>query len=91
MRAHEQFPDATLFGTDPSWNDVIQGGAGTCYIMAAMGAMAEYPDVAKKTFETQTINSAGIYAIRFYIRGKPWLVTIDDSLYADSDDKLYFA
>jgi len=30
-------------------------------------------------FLTQTKNSVGIYGVRFFIRGKPWVVTIDDS------------
>ena len=25
------------------------------------------------------MNDAGIYAFRFYIRGKPWIVTVDDT------------
>ena len=28
-------------------------------------------------------NAAGIYGVRFYIRGKPWIVDIDDSLVFD--------
>ena len=29
-------------------------------------------------FKTQEINQQGIYALRFYIRGKPWIITVDD-------------
>jgi len=56
-----------------------------------MGALAEFPDLVKSVFLTQSINDVGIQAVRFYIRGKPWVVTIDDSLYVDSDNKLFFA
>lgn len=43
-----------------------------------MGAVAEFSSVLDNVFLTKTKNDAGIYAIRFYIRGKPWIVTIDD-------------
>ena len=56
------------------FNDVFQGGAGTCYIMAAMGAMAEFPELIKSMFVSGTeISQNGIYNIRFFIRGKPWV------------------
>ena len=31
-------------------------------------------------FLTDEMNQPGIYAFRFYIMGKPWVVTIDDYL-----------
>lgn len=43
-----------------------------------MASLTEYPDIAKSVFLTQERNDVGIYAVRFYIRGKPWIVTVDD-------------
>eukprot|EP00356_Strombidium_inclinatum_P013993 CAMPEP_0170503266 /NCGR_PEP_ID=MMETSP0208-20121228/44181_1 /TAXON_ID=197538 /ORGANISM="Strombidium inclinatum, Strain S3" /LENGTH=136 /DNA_ID=CAMNT_0010782827 /DNA_START=217 /DNA_END=624 /DNA_ORIENTATION=+ len=43
-----------------------------------MGILSERPDLVKNMFLIQTDNEAGIYALRFFIRGKPWIVTIDD-------------
>ena len=72
-------PDATMWGdNNPSWKDIMQGSAGTCYIEASLGAIAEFPDLVKNVFITQETNPEGIYAFRFYIRGKPWIVTVDD-------------
>ncbi len=62
----------------PSWLEPRQGGAGTCYIISAMAAVGEFPQIIKDAFLTQETNDAGIYGIRFFIRGKPWVVTIDD-------------
>jgi hypothetical protein len=47
----------------------------------------------KDCFLTTTSNSAGLIGIRFFIRGKPWVVTIDDTfLYQfPSSPKLKFA
>jgi len=57
----------------------MQGNAGTCYIEASMGALAEFPDLVKSVFLTQEENKSGIYAIRFFVRGKPHVVTVDDT------------
>ena len=62
-RLGQENSTATLFGDDPTWTDVQQGDTGTCYILAAMAALAEFPDVLKNVFVTQEVNSAGIYAI----------------------------
>lgn len=56
-----------------------------------MASISEYPELIKSVFLTQEINSAGIYAFRFFIRGKPWVVTIDDELLFDQDDNLVFS
>ena len=83
------YPDATLFGEGEfseapyTFLDTEQGSAGTCYIMAAMGAIAEFYDFSKKVFLTDQVNDVGIYAIKFYIRGKPWVVTIDDEMFVN--------
>lgn len=46
MRVNEFNPNAQLFDNDNlKFNDITQGGAGTCYILAALGAMAEFPDL----------------------------------------------
>ena len=48
--------------------------------MAAISALAEYPERIKDIFVTEEKNQAGIYAVKFYIRGKPWIVEVDDRL-----------
>ena len=44
-----------------------------------MSAIAMYPDLINKIFLTTEFNAAGIYAVRLYVRGKPWIVTVDDT------------
>ena len=48
------FPYNDIFyqNQDPTFNDSVQGGAGTCYIMAAMSAVAKYPERIKDVFLT---------------------------------------
>ena len=80
QRVADVYPDATLFGSDnPQWHDIMQGNFNTSYIEAALGALAEFPAVVKSVFLTQEKNDAGIYAFKFHIRGKPWVVTVDDT------------
>mmetsp|Transcript_13133 Transcript_13133/g.22191 ORF Transcript_13133/g.22191 Transcript_13133/m.22191 type:complete len:156 (+) Transcript_13133:481-948(+) len=61
--------------------------------MAAMSAVSEFPDLIKESFITQELNDAGIFAIRLFIRGKPWVLTIDDEFLFRStgSQNLYFA
>ena len=82
QRWPEKFQGADIFGSsvDPTYIDPIQGEAGTCYIMTAMSSLAEFPKYIKDIFLTQSKNSAGIIGLRFFIRGKPWVVSIDDKM-----------
>lgn len=56
-----------------------------------MGSLAEFPDMVKATFINEAKNDEGIYNVKFYIRGKPWVVTVDDSMLFYGDSSLYFA
>lgn len=60
------------------YTESLQGSAGTCYMMSALASIGEFPDMVRNTYVTQTKNSAGILAVQFYIRGKPWTVSIDE-------------
>jgi len=84
------FPDSQVFSNDapPSWNDVIQGDLGNCYFLAAVGAAAEFPELLYDLFDdrTEAKNDAGIYQVMFYIRGKPWVVDVDDQLLFEYPD-----
>ena len=48
--------------------------------MSAATALAEYPDRIKQMFLLQSFQAEGIFAIKFYVRGKPFIETIDDQL-----------
>ena len=82
----ERFPNNKLFHDSelPTYTDPVQGGAENGYIIAAMAAAAEFPALIQEAFVTQTDNHAGIYGIRFFIRGKPWVVDVDDYLLFNS-------
>lgn len=46
-----------------------------------MATVAEWPSYITDMYMTGLEeNDAGIYGIRFYIRGKPWVVSIDNKL-----------
>lgn len=88
VRLGEEYPDNTLFGTSPTWSDTIQGGIGNCYMFAGLGALAEFPSLLDNIF-LNDINDSGIYALRFHIRGKPWIITVDDETLHVADDNLF--
>ena len=71
----------SLFGSSSiSPKDAMQGTLGDCWIQAAASSVASDPERIKKIFLTQNLNSAGIYALRFYILGVPVTVSVDELL-----------
>lgn len=66
--------DSTFY---PHFSEAIQGDLGSCYAMAAMSAVAAYPDIMDPIFLTKTKNAAGIAAVQIFIRGKPWVIDVD--------------
>jgi len=65
-----------------TYQEPKQGEAGTCYFIQAIATAAEWPAYITDMFLTGTSNpDSGIMGIRFYIRGKPWVVSIDDQLF----------
>ena len=53
--------------------------AGTCGILSSLAAVAEEPNLIRDIFLNED-NNAGIYGVKFFIRGKPWVVDVDDTL-----------
>jgi len=51
--------------------------------MAVASALAEWPNQIKNIFLTQNKNTAGIFALSLYIRGKPHHISIDDNIMFD--------
>ena len=45
----------------------------------------------KDLFVTKERNSNGIYGVQFFIRGKPWVVDVDDEMLFDTNGKLVFS
>ena len=76
-------------GIEPS--DVNQGSLGDCYFLATLSSLAEVPHRVKAMFVTDTINSAGIYMVRFFLNGQDTPVVVDDYLPCKPDGKLAFA
>ena len=49
-------------------------------------------EILDDIFLTKTTNLSGIYVVKLYIRGKPWLVPVDDNfLYLEEQNNLRFA
>jgi len=48
--------------------------------MSVLSALAEWPDLVRNIFLTVNKNTAGIFGAIIFIRGKPWVISVDDSL-----------
>lgn len=49
-----------------------------------MATVGEVPELVHNLFTTPEDNLAGVYGLQFYIRGKPWVVDVDDALVWDT-------
>ena len=48
--------------------------------MAAASALGEWPSLVKSVFLNQNKNKAGIFALKVFIRGKPYVISVDDNI-----------
>lgn len=88
------YTNADIFDSDGSisYDEAIQGGLGSCYVIASLGSMGEFPDHVRNLFVTKNKNDVKAHAVRFYIRGKPWVVTVNEELlFMYSNPRLKFA
>ena len=54
-------------------------------LMAALGSLVLKPDLVQNIFQSGSfVSNKGVYVLKFYIRGKPWLVSVDDTLLVDT-------
>ena len=59
-------------------NDIAQGILGDCYFLAALSGLAEEPHRVQKLIQTPAANKEGKYEVKFYYKGVPTVVTVDD-------------
>ena len=64
----------------PTYQQSIKGGLESCSILASAAGIAEFPELIRESVLVSTKNSEGIYAFKIYIRGIPWVVSIDSNL-----------
>ena len=67
--------------------DIMQGGLGNCWLMAAIACVAEFPDLIDSLFKDDDITPDGKYTLRLYsVESDGWLsVEIDDIVPASCD------
>jgi calpain-15 len=49
--------------------------------LASIGAVARFEALRNGIFLNREKNARGIYGVRFYIRGKPWVLAVDDRFF----------
>jgi hypothetical protein len=52
--------------------------------MSTIASLAEWPQLVKNIFLTKNKNSVGIFALKVSIRGKPYVISVDDILLFDT-------
>lgn len=74
----------SVFLNGPSWDDIGQGAAGTCYLLAGLAAVAQArPDIVSTMFRD---NGDGTYGVRFYgTLGSEIWVTVNSDIPVRAD------
>lgn len=67
-----------LFDRKIEPSDVISGHSGDCYLLSALAALAEFPDIIRKIFRGQKENPEGIYKVNLRVDGVVEEIIIDD-------------
>ncbi len=79
--------NGSLFVNGPSYTDVVQGGVGDCYYLAALGETAQAsPESIRQMF---TDNGDGTFTVRFFRDGSARYVTVDRYLPASAGRPIY--
>jgi len=68
----------SVFLDDIEPNDIKQGMLGDCWLMCALAALSERPDLVRRMFLTKSVNQAGIYRVRLWKDAEVVTVTVDD-------------
>ena len=87
----DKYPDAPLFPSGPIiWDNIMQSSLGDCYLVAAMAEISTIPKILDDIFVTKKTGKE--YKLKLYVRGRPWIVNVDDQfLYHKELDNLRFA
>lgn len=81
LRPHEllasAYSEIKLFDViDPK--SIKQGNLDTCHFLSVLASLAEYPSRVRAIFQQNAINKYGVYALNFYLNGKPREIIVDD-------------
>jgi hypothetical protein len=81
--------EGTLYGSaTPSHVNELQGELGDCYLLSALGSIADSSSAAIKNMIID--NGDGTWTVRFYYNGTADYVTVNDRLPVDSSGRLAF-
>lgn len=72
-------PPAQVLDTGAQlYTQVYQGYSDTCYVLAALSSISLNRRVFHRILLNKETSQSGYYIVRLWIRGKPWLINVDD-------------
>jgi len=83
----------SLWGNDdrPYVMDIDQGEVQDCFMLASAASLSIKPERIKRIFLTKELNDEGIVAVRFFVGGRPRVITIDSSVPLKNSDSNLFS
>ena len=89
IQSAEKDMPITLF-SNPHPNDVLQGGIGSCWFIAALSALAERSYLVYDLITPKYYNTYGLHKVKFCRRGQWVVIDIDDYLPVNRSNNLVF-
>lgn len=85
--------EQSLWGNDgrPNTLDIDQGEVQDCFMLASAASLSLYPERIENMFLTKELNKEGIVAVRFFIGGRPIVITVDQAVPWKNSSNLMFA
>jgi hypothetical protein len=80
-----------IFGDVISGEEIYQGSLGSCYLLCALIGMSRYEQRIRDIIVTESINSKGVYSVKFLIQGEYKIVTVDDYIPCNSSNSPAFS
>jgi len=79
-RVGHLYEEPRLFGKEPHPTDIQQGALGNFWFLACLAALAEFPELIRRVFRSQEVDSDGVYEIVLWKKGCETTVIVDDWL-----------
>ncbi|CDW77757.1 calpain family cysteine protease containing protein [Stylonychia lemnae] len=79
-RPNQKYVSYPLFNQWVGEYDITQGSVGDCFWLSPAQSMAQDPTRIKGLFINQDYPKEGLLALKFFVKGKPEIITIDDLL-----------
>lgn len=79
-----------MFDKEINPGEISQGNIPNCYLISSISAIAEFPEVVTRLFNTKRGNSQGLFSLNMCVNGKFREVIVDGNIPVDEKNRIKF-